>query len=647
MGGQDGAGPQLPPASSIPIPGFQELIVSKESQNAAGRAAASMGRAAFFDARLSDQGAGSDPDYVSTIEHFEGMTHAAMYQAVHGPGDIDAAGMRTLQRAWHECSSDLLNLAVFNKIALNRIFGSGEWQGASADAAETASMLFADGVSQIGRVFSSVDSRLDALAWAAEAVRTAIQPPPASTNPLSDPDNRDESAAPGLISPEYADSDRAARELARQEAVRAMNTVYKPNFPPAGSGVPSYVEVPQIGGGDGSSSGPSIGRPNGPGGPGGAPPGGDTGQPGAGAPAGQTPPEPGQGQPKTGLEGLGIPKGLGLPEGLLPGADSTTPASTTAAGLGPNATSSPNSVGLGSPGPGGSGPGLDGSDRAGRSLGDGGGPGSSRPGAPGAGTGLAPGAAGAGSRPGAGGRGMPMAPMAPGGRRDSNSKNESEHSAPDYLRGVSDEWTEGLGSPVGVIGEGLEPEFDSSTYVAADYRPQEVPSTQAASWQSPDTNAPVSQTGAATGSGTTAPEADWDLDFGSDDPTDSNAPALTDTPGQAAATTNIASTAPSSASKAPEIFTVSGAGPMMDESTATPPSEVPEILTVSGTGPMMDDLPSVSNTAADAPFTVTGVGPMMDDSDSAREEVAAEPEIFTVSGVGPMMDEPTEGVGRP
>ncbi|WP_280448010.1 hypothetical protein [Nocardia cyriacigeorgica] len=647
MGGQDGTGPQLPPASSIPIPGFQELIVSKESQNAAGRVATSMDRAAYYDSNLADLGAGNDPDYVSTLEHFEGMTHAAMYQAVHGPGGVDAAGMRTLQRVWQQCSSDLLNLTMFNLMGLNRIFGSGDWQGESTNAAEAAAMQFGNAANQIGQVFSSVSARLDALAWAAEAVRTAVQPPPASTNPLPDPDNRDESAAPGLISPEYADSDRAARELARQEAVRVMNTLYKPNFPPAGSGVPSYVEVPQIGGGDGSPSGPSSGRPNGPGGSGGTPPGGDTGQPGAGVPPGQTPPEPGQGQPKTGLEGLGIPEGLGLPEGLLPGTDSTTAASTTAPGLGPNATSSPHSAGLGSSGPGGSGPGMDGSDRAGRSLADGGGPGSSRPGAPGAGAGLAPGAAGAGARPGAGGRGMPMAPMAPGGRRDSNSENESEHSAPDYLRGVSDEWTEGLGSPVGVIGEGLEPEFDSSTYVAADYRPQEVPSTQAASWQSPDTNAPVSQTGAATGSGTTAPEADWDLEFGSDDPTGSNTPALSDISGQAAATTNIASTAPSSASEAPEVFTVSGAGPMMDEPTATPPSEVPEIFTVSGSGPMMDDLPSASNTAADAPFTVSGVGPMMDDSDSARGEVPAEPEIFTVSGVGPMMDEPTEGAGRP
>ncbi|WP_280468475.1 hypothetical protein [Nocardia cyriacigeorgica] len=639
MGGQDGSGAQLPPASSIPIPGMQELIVSKNAQNAADRARTSLGFAADDDARLGELGAGTDPDFVSTFEHFEGMTHAAMYQAVHGPGGIDAAGMRTLQRVWQECATDLINLGTFNKLALNRIFGSGEWQGASADAAETASNLFASGTSQIGQVFNSVNLRLDALSWAAEAVRTAIQPPAASPYPQADPDNPDQSSAPGLINPEYADSDRAARELARQDAVRAMNTLYKPNFPPAGAGVPSYIEVPQINSGDGGNTG--SGAPNGPGGLNGPPLSSDNGRPDAGTPVGETPPDNGQGGPNTGLEGLGIPDGLGIPEGLLPGADGTAPASTTAAGLGPGATPAPSTTGLGSSGPGGSGSGMDGADRAGRPVSESGGPGSSRPGVSGVGTGVGPGGAGAGSRAAGGVRGMPMAPMAPGGGRRTG-EDDAEHSAPDYLRTVSDEWTEGLDSPVGVIGEGLAPESDVwSDQTAVNYGSDEAVSGRSTQ----DMNLSTAQPSDVRRPETDAPEDDWDVDFG----VDTEAASLA-TQGDASwhgvDTAASASAAPASASQAPEVFSVSGAGPMMDDSASTQPPSEPEIFSVSGAGPMMDDPLPPSDTETSTHFSVSGTGPMMDDEGSGPAEKSSEPEIFTFSGVGPMMDEASEGADR-
>lgn len=65
-----------------------------------------------------------------------------------------------------------------------------------------------------------------------------------------------------------------------------------------------------------------------------------------------------------------------------------------------------------------------------------------------------------------------MAPGAGARRQD----DEAEHSAPDYLRRVQPDWTEGLESSSGAIGADLVPDADSvSTAPAAAVNPEPAP----------------------------------------------------------------------------------------------------------------------------------------------------------------------------
>ncbi|MGV9611360.1 hypothetical protein [Nocardia xishanensis] len=456
MGDQD-----KPPA--LPVPGLQDLLDQQNVQAAVQKSADSQSRARRDDTELTDLGAGSDPDYVVNEEHFEGMTLEAMYAAVHGAagqGGLDAAGLQTMRATWFDCFSELANLSTFNTMGLNRIFGNGLWQGASATAAQNASQQYSAVANQIGRVFETMSQRLDSLAWAAEAVKIAVPAPPSSVVVVPDPDNPLESVLPGLINPEHADQLDNAREQARQAAIRALNSIYKETFPPAGSGVPTYATVPQIGangdpglinGGNPHGTDPT-GAEQGPGGSG-NPAGPDTTGPQDSAPDPSTPTAT---QPAGATPSDTTPAGVRPPDGLGNGPGTTT----TPAGVG-NGPGAPGSPGPTGPGRAEFNPGTPGANPR-----TGGGPGSSLPGTPGAGTPAGGGnASGVSSamRPGMGSAG----PMAPGaGARRKDGEGEGEHYAPDYLRGVASDWTEGLDTPVEVIGDGGLPA--SELFASAD-----------------------------------------------------------------------------------------------------------------------------------------------------------------------------------
>ncbi len=442
--------------STASIPGLQDLLDQRDVQVASQRSADSRSRARRDDAELSDLGAGSDPDYVSTEEHFEGMTLEAMYTAVHGDGTgrggLDATGLQTLRRTWFEAFSELTNLSTFNLMGLNRVFGNGGWQGVSGSAAQSASQQYSAVANQVGRVFETMSQRLDSLGWAAEAVRIAVPAPPSSVVDGLDPDNPAQSVLPGLINPEYSDQVDNAREEARQAAIRTLNSVYKETFPPAGSGVPTYATVPQIG----ANGDPGVvGANNGTG----------TERTGAG---------PGTSGDASGGDSATAPQNAGSDDTSSPTA--TQPSGTSPAGVrmpemtgtGPSTTTAPAGIGDGPGAPGGSG--LTGLGANGvRGPGTSpwvGGPGSSVPGAPGAAPGAVGSAAGAAAatRTGTG----TFGPMAPGaGARRKDGEGDGEHHAPDYLRGVASDWTEGLDTPVEVIGEAGFPEADPFAIVEA------------------------------------------------------------------------------------------------------------------------------------------------------------------------------------
>ncbi|MEV0106236.1 hypothetical protein AB0H42_07825 [Nocardia sp. NPDC050799] len=578
----------------ILLPGVGDYVANQQSQAAVQQTTEAQGRVASWDSGLADLGAGTDPDFVTTVEHFEGMTHQAMYQAVHGEGEggMDAAGLRTLQQVWRENYSDLLNLTMFNRLGLNRIFSDGLWTGAASDAAQVASERYAMAANQIGQVFASVADRLDALAWSAEAVRAAVQPPPGTAVLYADPDDPSQSLLPGLVNPEFSDQDRAARELARQEAVRALNNIYKPTYPPAGSGVPTYVSVPQL-------AGDMPGAPGGnsPGTPGlsvttaTTPPGAPTapGAPGeATAPGGDTP---------AGLD----PGQLGALEGLLPetGTLPDDPAATTTAGVTPSVTTMPGSPGLGTPAPT-----VDNPDQPGRTVNSPGGPG-----APGTST-TQPGPMATGARGVSPAGRNPMAPMAPGAAANRRQEDDDEHTAPDYLRRVYDDWTEGLAHPEGVIGADPAFELDPS-----DDRPS-------------------------------GPNSFIDDEFDSftDDFT---RPAVAP---ESIGTAGISVTSAATSFPAPAAWPNSHVPSVSNSETSAVAAQPAPPEPAPGRVPPPSVATRTEHPAPQAhPARAETTEPVEDNADAAAADAASpvEPEIFTVTGRGPMMDLDAPGNDSP
>ncbi|MFD4433632.1 hypothetical protein, partial [Nocardia sp. NPDC058497] len=416
---------------------------------AAQRAENAQARAATADSKLQGAGQGTDPDYVTTADRFQSMTFDQLYQAVHGEGGLDAAGLQGQAGTWRQASSDVLNLSTFNLVGMTRLFNEGQWQGATADAGQAATESFAKALNEVGQVLGSVGARVEAVGYAAEAVKLAVQPKAVSSGTLN-PDDPVQSILPGLSNPATDEQTRVAEAAARDAVIQALDTTYTPVFPPSGAGVPAYGDLPVIGDGSGVTD-PGAGGSNGQDGGLGAnqdspvtgDPAADTSQPSedANAPqdAGQSPGDDTNGGQDT--DDAATDPSSTAPASTNP-AQAASPSTGVPSGGGPGAGSPGGGIpGSGSPGVGGSGGGVSG-PVLGRGV-----PGV---GAPTAGPGIA---AGSGAGSGTGARNGMMPGMgAPGAGRGGNRDDSGEHYAPDYLRGVQPDWTEGIIAYDGVLG---------------------------------------------------------------------------------------------------------------------------------------------------------------------------------------------------
>lgn len=450
------------------------VLTSGESAAAVAQQVASQ-RLADAQARITrtgELGSGVDPDYVQTFEHFDGMSHQAMYDGVHGATGLDPAGLQSARTEWHGAYSELVNASTFAKLGIARVFDSGALQGASSAAGQAAAELLLNAVQEMGRVVGSVTDRLDAASWAAEALRLAVGPPPGDVTLRPDPDNPAESVLPGLPNGEFVQTSDAAAEQERLAAAAVLNRTYKGEFLPQSAQVPAFIAAP-----DSASAGPA-GAPNSAGAPNGS------GGPQAGVPEVQSPEAPST--PDSGVPTESMPSldtsavtaaGTDLAQSLLAG---TSPAGVTTAPSGTGAaptlesptTASRPSTPLGSGGIGGALGGMP-NLQAGGSV----------PGSPTAGkapvSGGVPGSA-AGSGRGAG-SGRPMGSggsMAPGGagRGKGKAEDDAERYSPEYLRRVDPEWTSSLPLvPVPVIGEDGVTRPDSSFTSSLDSLPPTPP----------------------------------------------------------------------------------------------------------------------------------------------------------------------------
>ncbi|MFD3506125.1 hypothetical protein [Nocardia sp. NPDC058666] len=422
-------------------------------------------RTQSIDQALRDKSAGTDPDYVKTVDQFDGLSHQQIYDGVHGKngqGGMSITTINTLRETWNTIDTELTRIATTHQTKANALLAHGEWAGASGDSARAGIAALNTSIQQMAQVCEAMKTRLDIVGPAVEAIRMAVQAPTAQIV-AAKPDDHYIQVIPGLTNPVVATVDRQAQRQAELDTQATMNRIYTPTIPPTGSGVPSYSVVP---GGPGSGGGPDG---SGGGSPGGGSPG--AGSPSAGSPTAETPmaPEtPVAEEPSSPTSPTSDDSPAAESPSTTPtGTDDTSPASTEPASTAPAAA---NPAGVSSPLGGTGSP----SGGTGSPLGSGGSPGGlgspgaavpGQPQSPGVGATLAPGGSAAGSR--VGGPGMGMMPGAGAGAGRKPGDDDSEHGSPDYLRRVQPELFDTTHVLAGVIGADLEPSEPTPTTTAA------------------------------------------------------------------------------------------------------------------------------------------------------------------------------------
>ncbi|WP_268240918.1 hypothetical protein [Nocardia camponoti] len=165
------------------------------------------------------------------MEHFESMPHEQIYQRAQR---IDAAAILGSSFAWLEVAAGVSSSAPTAQKGAAQVIDEAGWSGAAADAAAASMRVFADSVDDLAAVCAEVGARLGGVAAAAEAVKIAVVPP-GDSGPIG-------TIARILEAAKVIDAQMAAEAL-RQEALLAMNMIYKPAYGLAGTNVPGLPEV--------------------------------------------------------------------------------------------------------------------------------------------------------------------------------------------------------------------------------------------------------------------------------------------------------------------------------------------------------------------------------------------------------------------
>ncbi|HLS78711.1 MAG TPA: hypothetical protein VK083_18170 [Nocardia sp.] len=177
---------------------------------------------------------GVDPTYISSMEHFESFTHEEIYARTQ---QIDAGEILRASGAWLEAAATVAGALPLTRAAADRVMNDMEWEGAAAEAAYASTRSFAESVEELSAVMGEVGARLGAVAAAAEAVKVAVVPP-GEGGPVG--------ALARLLEAARIIDAQMAQEALRQEAVLAMNMLYKPAYTAAGTGVPALPEPPGV-----------------------------------------------------------------------------------------------------------------------------------------------------------------------------------------------------------------------------------------------------------------------------------------------------------------------------------------------------------------------------------------------------------------
>ncbi|WP_024803265.1 hypothetical protein [Nocardia sp. BMG51109] len=176
----------------------------------------------------------TDPEYISAMEHFESMPHEQIYA---GTQQIDAGEILQASSAWLEAAAALATTMPLAHGSVDHAMFDGHWEGAAAEAAEACARGLTRSVEELAAVLGEVGARLGALAAAAEAVKLAVVPP-GNSGPIGD--------IARLLESAHVIDARIAQEALHQEALLAMNMIYKPAYQAAGSGIPAVPDPPAL-----------------------------------------------------------------------------------------------------------------------------------------------------------------------------------------------------------------------------------------------------------------------------------------------------------------------------------------------------------------------------------------------------------------
>ncbi|WP_280369122.1 hypothetical protein [Nocardia wallacei] len=201
--------------------------------------------------RYGPQPRRNDPDYISAMEHFESLTHEQIHAGTQriGAGEILQASL-----VWLEAAGTLTTSMPLTRNEVDRAMNGAGWQGAAADAADACTRGLAESVEELAAIMGEVGARLGALAAAAEAVKLAVVPP-GNSGPIG--------AIARVLEAAHVLDAQLAQEALRQEALLAMNMIYKPAYTAAGTAVPALPDSPALPGGapDSSPTKPSAPQP--------------------------------------------------------------------------------------------------------------------------------------------------------------------------------------------------------------------------------------------------------------------------------------------------------------------------------------------------------------------------------------------------
>ncbi|NEW25184.1 PPE domain-containing protein [Nocardia cyriacigeorgica] len=184
--------------------------------------------------RAAERGAHQrvDPDYASTVEIFDNLTHQQIHAAVQ---QLAPATLLAGQQTWQNTATGLTDAIDQAHTEIRSAIADG-WRGAAAQQAAAAVRDFEQLGRQLADVMTVVGQRLGQAGDAAEALRGAV-PGPSETEP---------DLAAALLDPSRASENVTAAksvENSRQDVVRVMESIYTSAFIPTGAGIPAFPDA--------------------------------------------------------------------------------------------------------------------------------------------------------------------------------------------------------------------------------------------------------------------------------------------------------------------------------------------------------------------------------------------------------------------